>query len=64
MPGPKPPRQSGAVFDERLQAWTFPFMGADASVIRRSMQHLVKAGQPAANVNVVFTLPSRFYLTL
>ncbi|EFN50859.1 hypothetical protein CHLNCDRAFT_59409 [Chlorella variabilis] len=37
---------------------------ADASVVRRSMQRLVEAGQPAANVSVVFTLPSRYYLTL
>lgn len=64
VPGPKPPRQTGAAFDPRLQSWTFPFMGADASVVRRSMQRLVEAGQPAANVSVVFTLPSRYYLTL
>lgn len=64
VPGPKPPRQTGAAFDERLNAWTFPFMGADASVVRRSMQSLVRAGEPAANVSVVFTLPSRFYMIL
>lgn len=27
VPGPKPPRQTGAAFDPRLQSWTFPFMG-------------------------------------
>lgn len=27
VPGPKPPRQAGAAFDPRLNAWTFPFMG-------------------------------------
>jgi hypothetical protein len=64
VPGPKPPRQTGAAFDERLNAWTFPFMGADASVVRRSMQSLLRAGEPAANVSVVFTLPSRYYMTL
>ncbi|PSC70768.1 saccharopine dehydrogenase-like oxidoreductase [Micractinium conductrix] len=64
VPGPKPPRQAGAAWDGRLNAWTFPFMGADASVIRRSMAARVKAGEPAANVAVVFTLPSRYYMTL
>jgi hypothetical protein len=38
--------------------------GADASVVKRSMAARVKAGEPAANVAVVFTLPSRFYLML
>ena len=28
------------------------------------MAALVKEGEPAANVSVVFTLPSRYYLTL
>lgn len=64
VPGPKPPRQAGAAFDPRLNAWTFPFMGADASVIRRTMQAAVRAGEPAANVSVVFTLPSKWYMTL
>lgn len=64
VPGPKPPRQTGPAFDTRLNAWTFPFMGADASVVRRTMQARVKAGEPAANVSVVFTLPSRYYMTL
>lgn len=64
VPGPRPPRQTGAVFDARLNAWTLPFMGADASVVKRSMAARVKAGESAANVAVVFTLPSRFYLTL
>lgn len=64
VPGPKPPRQAGAAWDPRFGAWTFPFMGADASVIRRSMAALVKAGEPAANVSVVFTLPSKYYMTL
>lgn len=39
-------------------------MGADASVIRRSQAALVGAGEPAANVAVVFTLPSRYAMTL
>lgn len=28
------------------------------------MQARVAAGEPAANVSVVFTLPSRYYMTL
>lgn len=27
VPGPKLPRQTGAAWDERFNAWTFPFMG-------------------------------------
>lgn len=27
IPGPKPPRQLGPVFDTRVGAWTLPFMG-------------------------------------
>ena len=39
-------------------------MGADASVVRRTMAALVRAGEPAANSSFVFTLPSRYYMTL
>lgn len=28
VPGPKPPRQAGAAWDSRFNAWTFPFLGA------------------------------------
>ena len=38
--------------------------GADASVVRRTMAGLVRQGEPAANVAVSLTLPSRFYMTL
>lgn len=37
-----------------------PPAGADASVVRRTMARI---GQPA-NVAIVFTLPSRYYMTL
>eukprot|EP00887_Chlorella_sp_A99_P007324 scaffold2.g7324.t1 len=59
VPGPKPPRQTGLAFDSRFNAYTFPFMGADASVIRRTMQRRVAAGKPAANVAVAVSLPDR-----
>lgn len=61
VPGPKPPRQSGMAYDSRFAAYTFPFMGADASVIRRSMTRLVAAGKPAAHVAVSVSIPSRWY---
>jgi hypothetical protein len=38
--------------------------GADPSVLRRSMVARVRAGEPAAHVKIVFTVPSRYYTTL
>lgn len=60
VPGPRLSRQTGAAWDDRFNTWTFPFMGADASVVRRTFARL---GSPA-NVSIVFTLPSRVYMTL
>ncbi|GAB4820285.1 hypothetical protein N2152v2_007331 [Parachlorella kessleri] len=64
VPGPKPKRQTGPAFDKRVGAWTLPFMGADASVVRRTMAALAAAGQPVAHHSMSFTLPSGYYKNL
>ena len=63
IPGPKPKRQTGAAFEPRVDAWTLPFMGSDASVVRRTTAALAAEGKPYHS-NVYLTLPSRRALFL
>jgi len=66
IPGPKPSRrvQSGAAYayDPAVSAWLVPFMGSDASVVRRTATALAEEGKPAYHCNVYLTLPTRFVL--
>lgn len=64
VPGPKLARQTGPKYDDRVKAWTFPFMGADASVVKRTMAANQAQGKPAAHCAINVTLPSRFYMLL
>ena len=60
IPGPKPKIDTSAQYEPRVNAWRLPFMGSDASVVRRTATALALAGKPAYNCAVYLTLPSRF----
>lgn len=64
IPGPKPKRQARGAYEPRVAAWTLPFMGSDASVVRRTTAALAAAGKQAYHCSVSLTLPSRFSLFL
>ena len=38
--GPKPERLKGARYDNRVHAWALPFLGSDASIVRRTQNAL------------------------
>lgn len=59
--GPRPRSAAGPVWDERLQAYTLPFPGADASVVRRTQAALAAAGEPAVHFAARFAVPSAYY---
>ncbi len=60
MPGPRPRRAARASYYEpRLGAYAVPFLGADASVLRRTAGALAAASEPAYHAAVWLTLPSR-----
>ena len=64
IPGPKLKMDSKPGFEPRVNAWKLPFMGSDASVVRRTNTALAAAGKPAFHCAVYMTLPSRFSLFL
>lgn len=59
IPGPKPRIDAKPQYDPRVNAWRLPFVGSDASVVRRTAAALATAGKPAYNCAVYLTLPSR-----
>ena len=63
--GPKPKRSKGPTWDGRVKAYALPFLGSDASVVRRTQASLGKSGaaQPVHH-SALFTVSSRYALTL
>ncbi|QDZ22772.1 saccharopine dehydrogenase [Chloropicon primus] len=57
--GPKPKRASGAVWNERLKSWALPFLGSDASVVRRTQRALGLRGMSPVHHSCMFTVQSR-----
>lgn len=64
MLGMKPPRHTGPHYEKRLGAYTLPFIGADASVLRRTMWSLAAEGRPVTKCAVYLTIPNLYYLVL
>ncbi|KDD74806.1 hypothetical protein H632_c1062p0 [Helicosporidium sp. ATCC 50920] len=64
VPGPRLKRRTAPYFDPRVRGWAVPFLGADASVVRRTWSALARAGEPTAHTAVYLVLPSRWYLAL
>ena len=60
IPGPRPKIDVQPQYDGRVDAWRLPFMGSDASVVRRTATALAQAGLKAYNCAVYLTLPSRW----
>mmetsp|Transcript_10472 Transcript_10472/g.26626 ORF Transcript_10472/g.26626 Transcript_10472/m.26626 type:complete len:425 (+) Transcript_10472:117-1391(+) len=64
IPGPKPSRSAGARFSKTVNAWALPFIGADASIVRRSQAALAAQGMPATHYTAMFTVGSRWSVFL
>jgi short subunit dehydrogenase-like uncharacterized protein len=64
IPGPKPAIDLKPQYDSRVGLYRVPFLGSDASVIRRTAASLATIGKPAYNCAVYLTLPSRWALFL
>lgn len=65
IPGPKPGKVDlKPQFDNRIGTYRVPFLGSDASVIRRTAAALASIGKPAYHCAVYLTLPSRWALFL
>jgi hypothetical protein len=60
IPGPKLNVDNKTTYDLRVHAWKLPFMGSDASVVKRTNAALAAAGKPAHHSAVYLTLPSRY----
>ena len=59
VPGPAPLKHGRLpTYDSRLGKWIVPFVGSDASVMRRTALSLQHRGKPAYRVAVYLTLPS------
>jgi short subunit dehydrogenase-like uncharacterized protein len=60
IPGPKLKIDNTTTYEPRVHAWKLPFMGSDASVVKRTTAALAAAGKPAYYNAVYLTLPSRY----
>ncbi|GBF92594.1 hypothetical protein Rsub_05208 [Raphidocelis subcapitata] len=59
--GPRPRGAQGPVWDAALGAYTLPFPGADASVVRRTQMALGARGEPAVHFSARFAVATRYY---
>jgi short subunit dehydrogenase-like uncharacterized protein len=64
IPGPKLKIDTTTSYEPRVNAWKLPFMGSDASVVKRTTAALAAAGKPAYHSAVYLTLPSRYATSL
>ena len=60
IPGPKLKIDSKTTYEPRVDAYKLPFMGSDASVVKRTTAALAADGKPAYYNAVYLTLPSRY----
>ena len=68
--GPRPKRVQGASYDERVAAYALPFLGSDASVVRRSQRALASRGKVSGEKfhpvhhSALFTVQSKYTVGL
>ncbi|KAI8477053.1 MAG: Saccharopine dehydrogenase-domain-containing protein [Monoraphidium minutum] len=60
-PGPRPGGPAGPSWDPSLEAYTLPFPGADASVVRRTQAALAAAGERPVHFAARFAAPGAYY---
>mmetsp|Transcript_1486 Transcript_1486/g.2621 ORF Transcript_1486/g.2621 Transcript_1486/m.2621 type:complete len:426 (-) Transcript_1486:380-1657(-) len=64
IPGPRPSKSAGARFSKAMSAWALPFIGADASIVRRTQAALSAQGMQCAHYTAMFTAGSRWSVFL
>lgn len=64
IPGPRPRVRAGVHYDARIGKYIIPFMGSDASVVKRTVAALASRNIPGYHIAVYMTLPSKWAVYL
>eukprot|EP00884_Botryococcus_braunii_P005385 jgi/Botrbrau1/14848/Bobra.0326s0002.1 len=62
--GPKPRKVDTYAWEPRVGAYIIPFLGSDASIVRRTQAGLPARGEAAVHFAAYFTIPTAFYLAV